>query len=34
MLNGGVVNDSYVNLYFTADGIRSRMRGVVTRIVL
>ena len=34
MLNTGVVNDSYVNLCVTADGMQSRMRGVVTRTVL
>ena len=34
MLNTGVVNDSYVPLYITADGIRSRISGVETRTVL
>ena len=34
MLNVCVVNDSYVPLYVTFDGIRNRMRGEVTRIVL
>ena len=34
MLNTGVVNDSYIPLYITADGMQSRMRGEVTRIVL